>query len=108
MASATQTPNYGEIVTRADFFRVLVQARAFAAERLAAVPEDGTMAAIEEQLAAMDEWSTEGRSPNEEERARVNISVIAVREYDGVADEQLHQFAEGLHALNAYFEDWPA
>ena len=107
MTSEAQPSEYGPIATRADFFLVLAEARAFATQRLAATPEDGTMAAIEEQLTAMDDWSAEGRCPSEEERTRVNISLIAVREFDGHGDQQIQQFAQSLHALNAYFEDWP-
>ncbi len=112
MAVADPAAEYGQIVTRDDFFRVLTDASAFANERLAASAaagaEDAAYATVVEQLAAMQGWTAEGRTPSEEERGRVCIGLIALRELEGSSDDEVTQFSQWLHELNSYFEDWPS
>ncbi len=55
----------------------------------------------------MREWSRDGREPSHEERSRIDLGLIAVRELEG-ADGEEAQLAEKLSCLNNYFEDWPS
>ncbi len=106
--STSANSEYGQIASREDFFRVLSQARAVVKKQLDGAPGDVVFMAIGQQLDAMQEWTADGRTPSEEERARVCIGVIGVRELDGSPNEEVQKFAEWLNELNAYFEDWPA
>ena len=60
---------------------------------------------VDTELNAMTEWSADGRTPSEEERGRIDIGRVAVREF---ADEDgLEEFCDNLYNLDSYFEDWP-
>ena len=97
---------YGEINSRADFHRVLGEATDIAQSLLAQSPKDAVMLRIQMELEAMDKWTAGGREPSAEERGRIDIGLVAVRELEdapGVGQD----FLDKLHALNSYFEDWP-
>jgi hypothetical protein len=96
---------YGEINSRADFERVLREAIELA-ERLA---KSGAPAivAIAAQLGAMAPWGAEGGEPTEQERKRINVGLIAVRELDDERQDESGALARKLFALNNYAADWP-
>jgi len=98
--------DYGEIDSRAHFFRVLGEATDLARRILASSPGYEVMLRIEKELSAMKQWTDDGREPSEEERQSIDVGLVAVRELDG-GPYELQQLADKLHVLNAYFEDWP-
>ena len=73
---------------------------------LASSPDYEVMLRIEKELAAMKQWTDEGREPTQDERQSIDVGLIAVRELEG-GPYELQQLADKLHVLNAYFEDWP-
>lgn len=95
------------INSRSDFFRVLEQtldeARSFSEK----APGFAPMELIVMQLEAMQSWTAGGREPTLEERKRIDIGPIAIRELEPAEDEEQDEFQLRLHELNGYFEDWP-
>ena len=93
-------------MNRTEFLQTLADARQYASRRLSALPGDGIVEAISEQLEAMHEWTSNGRAPTAEEQGRVSIGVIAIREFDGHPDQELRRFGEALCILNDRFANW--
>jgi hypothetical protein len=97
---------YGEINSRADFFRVLGEATDLAARLAAQQPGFAVAQVILKQLQAMKGWTENGREPATEERGRISIGVIALREFEN-AEGPLRELGDKLSILNNYFDDWP-
>lgn len=95
------------IRSRAEFLEVLERTLAEARRR-----RDGSPlwvhAAIAEQLEAMEAWTQGGRTPTPEERGRITIGLIAIRELDPEPTGAEARFIECLLQLAGYFERWPA
>jgi hypothetical protein len=98
---------YGEINSRADFFRVLGEARALARKLLQRSPGDPTLLSINRQLEAIAGWTAGGREPTKQERKSLDMSVRAVRELSNSGDPVVDRFSTTIMELDAYFEDWP-
>jgi hypothetical protein len=73
---------YGEIDSRADFERVVKEARAITAGMLKMNPNNRPIESIDTQLDAMQRWTAGGREPTEDERKTISVALIAVRELD--------------------------
>jgi hydrogenase maturation factor len=95
------------IKTRAEFFEVLERTIATARQRAAASPL-WAHASILAQLEAMRDWTKGGRAPLAEERARITMGFIAVREFEAEGEADGGSFLECLVQLAGYFEEWPA
>jgi hypothetical protein len=95
------------INSRGDFHSVLDQTLAEARGLAAETPGYAPMKIIVRQLEAMKAWTAGGRTPTPEERQRVDIGVIAVRELEPTETPEQDDFNLRLHELNGYFEDWP-
>jgi hypothetical protein len=89
-----------------EFFQSLADARQLASRRLSTLPGDGVVEAVAEQLDAMHEWTQDDRAPTAEEKNRVCVDVIAIREFDGHPDQELREFGEALCILNYHFANW--
>jgi hypothetical protein len=97
---------YGEIDSRAAFYRQLGEADNLVQNLLAQNPGDELMELIFEELLAMRRWSDAGRVPTDQERGSINIGLLAAREISQ-SHSDLSKLAQILFALNNYFEDWP-
>lgn len=95
------------INSRKGFFDVLRQTLAEAKKRSAETPDFEPLAEIARQLEAMKRWTDGGREPTEEERGKISIGLIAIRELDPEPNEELYDFIQRLHELNGYFREWP-
>lgn len=95
------------IETRAEFFEVLNATIAKAEAKAAAVPAFWLYQNVVAQLLAMREWTANGRVPAREERDRIDIGLIALREVDEQADAESADFQECLVQLDGYFCEWP-
>lgn len=95
------------INSRADFFKVLDQATAEIKKRVAAAPGLQTWDVLDMQLDAMKRWTDQGRTPIQQERDRITIGTIAVRELEPAYDKPTYQLTQWLHELNGYFVEWP-
>lgn len=94
------------IKTRAEFFEVLARTL-LVARRLSASRPFWAHASIEAQLQAMTDWTAAGRTPTAEERDRITIGLIAIREFDSEPVGEEADFTECLLQLAGYFEEWP-
>jgi hypothetical protein len=98
---------YGEIDSRADFDRVLQEARDITRRMLAARPDNETIEILDTQLDAMGRWTAAGQVPVKADRDTISIGLIAVRELSDVQDAEVQTLVGKLFALNNYFDDWP-
>ena len=98
---------YGEINSRADFERVLREARTITRGMLGAAPDNPAIAAIDTQLDAMQRWTAAGGEPTKDERERINVGLIAVRELDDDRQDESGELARKLYVLDSYFKEWP-
>jgi hypothetical protein len=76
------------IRSRADFFRVLDEALKGILDRLTKVPNLGAYQIIENELDAMKRWTANGRTPTQDERDRVDIGVITIRELEPAGTDE--------------------
>jgi hypothetical protein len=98
---------YGEINSRADFERVLREARTITRRMLGATPSNPTIAVIDAQLDAMERWTAAGVEPTKGERERINVGLIAVRELDDERQDESGELARKLYGLDSYCKEWP-
>lgn len=94
------------IRTRAEFFEVLSRTLAGARAR-GEVSPFWAWHSFTAQLEAIQEWTKDGRTPSEDERARVTMGRIAVREFDGEPPEGDAEFLQCIVQLAGYFDSWP-
>ncbi|MDQ3367464.1 MAG: hypothetical protein M3680_18750 [Myxococcota bacterium] len=99
---------YGILNSRADFFRVLDEARQIASRMLEVQPKNGLIASIATQLAAMQRWSADGRDPLADERKTITIGLLAVRQLDADRQDEAGELARKLTILHNYFDEWPS
>jgi len=99
--------DYGEINSRADFFRVLSRARELTRAYLQKFSDDWALNRINTELDAIQNWTANGREPSEEERGRVDIGLVAVRELEDSPLDGMEEYCQLLCGLDAYVEDWP-
>jgi hypothetical protein len=97
---------YGEINSRADFFRILGEATELTHGFLERQPKYPVMQALAKQLEAMKGWTDGGRVPSKEERGSLSIGLIAAREFE-TAEGRLGQLRDKLFVLHNCFEKWP-
>jgi len=97
---------YGEINSRADFERVLQEALAIASSMLTG-RRNPVIEAVVEQLTWMARACGGGREPSADERGKVNVGLIAVRELDADREDDSGLLARKLCALDNYFTEWP-
>jgi hypothetical protein len=98
---------YGTIDSRADFFRVLDEARGITRGLLTLQPKNSVIQRIALELDQMRASTSDGRVPTRAERDAIQIGLIAVRELDADRDDESGRLAKLLFGLNNYFDDWP-
>lgn len=72
---------YGRINSRADFLQVLEETRQATQQFLRTMPGNPSLERVARELEAMQQWSADGRTPAKEERKRIDIGAVAVREF---------------------------
>lgn len=98
---------YGEIDSRADFERVLKEARTITRAMLKATPDNPTIETIDTQLDAMERWTAGGGEPTKHDRDTISVGLIAVRELDADRQDTSGELARKLYELDNYFKEWP-
>ena len=63
--------------------------------------------AVVEQLTWMARACGGGREPSADERQKVNVGLIAMRELDADRQDDSGLLARKLYALDNYFTEWP-
>jgi hypothetical protein len=97
---------YGDIDSRGAFQKKLDAAIAEAARLLGLYAQNPALTSVLEKLRAM-KASSERRDPTEDERRRVDVGVVVVRDLDGWPDPDVAKFGRTVHPLAAFYEDWP-
>jgi hypothetical protein len=98
---------YGEIDSRADFERVVQEARVITRGILKVQPLNPIIENIDTQLDALERWTANGREPTPAERQTISVGIIAVRELDDVPDPQIKTLVQKLFAIDSYVKEWP-
>ena len=89
-----------ELQSFEDFDRVLAAARAEIDRLLQAEPDDGALASVQRQLAAVHAWTRDGREPDPGEKDTLNFGTIASRALDNYA------VTDDLYRLASYLTWW--
>ena len=97
-----------DIQSRAEFFQVLGDALDQVRALELKFPNFWVYSNLEKQLAAMQEWTANGRTPKREERKRINIGLIAARELEPTDEIEMWNLCRRLYGLNYYFQYWPS
>jgi hypothetical protein len=98
---------FDDINNRADFFRELAKATAQVKVVLAQNPHDDTFQAVLTQLEAIARWTANGRTPTDEERGKIGMSLRLHREYEVTDDLEIQKLKNLITPLNNYFRYWP-
>lgn len=100
-----------EINSRADFLALLDEVFVATREMLLRSPANPLAQAAAKQLAALELWTANGRTPTDDERYRINIGIMAAREFDDPRLDPaspLATWARRLSAINNYTDGWPS
>ena len=92
--------------SRAEFFTVLESTLEEVSALIETEATVGLWKTIKAQLEAMAEWAADGRDPTKEERNRITIGIIVVRELEPAYDPVIYQLTQRLHELSGYFYNW--
>ena len=97
---------YGAINSRADFQRMLDEAREIT-RRMLKVSMDPTIKVIDTQLDAMQRWTANDREPTADERKTISVGVIAARSLDAEWTDDAGMLARKLFPLANFWDEWP-
>jgi hypothetical protein len=89
-----------DLQTFADFDRLLAATRIEIGRMAAAAADDGAIASVDRQLAALHGWTRDGRCPAQDEKDSLNFGMIASRELDA------YDVASDLYALSSFVIWW--
>ena len=88
-------------LTAAEVLQEVLKVEAMTDERVAKAPTYGVYLHAKDQMIFMKEILQSGRLPNSEEKGRIDIGIMAVKELD--ADEP--EYAKALIFLDCRFEE---
>jgi hypothetical protein len=94
------------INSRADFFTVLADVIGRTKKLVAAEPGYAPFESIDMQLDAISRWTANDREPTVDERKRITIGRIIVRELSPAPTEELAEYTKRLTEVGGYFQDW--
>ena len=97
---------YGDIASRAAFQKDLEKAIALTEKLKKTYSGSPSFESISLQLAEMQR-TTDARDPSEDERKKIDVGLVVVRELEGVEDEDVAALGKLVHPLAAFYEDWP-
>jgi hypothetical protein len=92
--------------SRADFFRVLDEAITETSQKITANPDWTILEVFMQQLMFMRATTSGGRKPTFEERKKISIGTIAMREMESVSDMEWYNYKDKLSDLGYYFKLW--
>jgi hypothetical protein len=94
------------IKNRSDFFRTLGAAIQASNDLLKVAPGDGRIMSVLRQLEMIRTWTDNGRDPTKEERWKLQIGVILMREFESEGDQRVADWAELSKEVEGYFNLW--
>ncbi|MEZ4296520.1 MAG: immunity protein Tsi6 family protein [Polyangiaceae bacterium] len=98
-------PALSAIKSRSQFDQVLAKTLADVRAREAAAPAYPPWKWIVQQLDAAQKWSADGRAPTKQERDKILVGTIAMRELEPTTDLALYDLCQRLHELQYYFQE---
>jgi hypothetical protein len=98
---------YGDIASRGMFRQRLDEVLDLAGKCLRKYPGGSAFQSIHAQLEAMKRATAAGRDPQPAERRGFDAGLLAIRELEGVPDDDVGELADSIHAVVAFYEDWP-
>lgn len=93
--------------SRTEFFAGLASTTAEVDALVAREPAYPVWGLLQRQLHAMAKWSANGTDPTPEQRERVWIGLVAVRELEPARDAKIADLCGRLHELNDWWRRWP-
>lgn len=93
-----------EISSRNDFRRVLSETRNIAKQLMTETPEFGPYQSIVNQLQAIANWTSHGRTPTEKERESLNLGLIAMRELENNSEPSVRDFTHRIYEICDYLD----
>lgn len=94
------------VTSRNRFFELLSDAVAKTNQLLLTNPDKAILHSFAAQLAAMKNWTANGRKPTFDERKSITMGVAAQREIQGTSSADLAEFLTLISALDSYFKFW--
>jgi hypothetical protein len=99
---------FGDVInSRADFVRALSDAKRQVGDALKRLPNDPTMGAAHLQLAGIENFIAQGRTPTLDERKSVDMGVRMYREFETTDDVELYHLRNLVGEVATYFLFWP-
>jgi hypothetical protein len=95
------------IESRAEFHRILEDTIALVERLRGELPGFPPFENIARQLAAIKEWTANGRVPNPPERESIDVGLVAARELETNTDPRIRELRQNLYALDEYFTEFP-
>lgn len=94
------------IQSRADFFRVLDESITETSQKIAANPDWTILEVFMQQLLFMRATTSGGRKPTFEERKKITIGTILIREMESPPDYEWDDYKTKLSNLGFYYKLW--
>lgn len=98
-------PPLSDIKNRAQFQKILTRTLEEMSERAKAQPVYPLWQNLLAQLRAMEDWTKDKRVPTKEERDRISMGTLAMREIEPTDDLELYDLSQRLHELQYYFQE---
>jgi hypothetical protein len=99
---------FGDAINqRADFFDQLAKAQQELAALLQRLPYEAPLKSVGEQLASIERWTANGRTPTLKERKGITIGLQMFKEYDASDDDGIYDVRPKISYIDAYFKFWP-
>ncbi len=97
---------YGDIASRAAFHADLDKCIALSDKLKNKFPGHPGLESISPQLAEMQRTTTD-RDPSPDERQKIDVGLVVVRELEGWPDDDVMTLGQLIHPVAAFYEDWP-
>lgn len=78
-----------KINNRQEFFEQLAEARTLSKRLVQRLPYENPLKYVEKQLEDIERWTANGRSPTADERKKVFLALVFVKEYEMTEDDEI-------------------
>lgn len=99
-------PQNPYINSRADFAPVVRDALAMVQKQIKENPGFDVFDEIEIQLDSMLRWTADGREPTDDEKSRISIGLLAVRNLEPAQTDEIYAITDRLHSIQYVFRHW--
>lgn len=96
---------YRLIKSRADFYRVLAEARTRTEAMIARYP-GGLFEIIGCELSDIARWTANGRTPTKRQRSSMTIQRLLAREFEGELPDEVYEWTKYVGEAEGYFHEW--